>query len=171
MGDGADVLWKVTDNGFQRSAASLSSAAMKGSGGSLKFIITVGEALRTTLGAGNNCGEDEPVLGTPFIRQRLCVAVHLGIELTGVIHAPASMHVHSLWLPGVAEYKSVDMGIIVVTKDGRGGGHALVAQRPGNDVVFRGRRQLMQHFRTDEMNEEQTVAYVYIMHVQRIAFK
>jgi hypothetical protein len=78
---------------------------MKGSKGSLKFIIAVGKAWRTTPGGGNNCGEDEPVLGTPFIRQRWCAAAHLGIESIGVVHAPALIRAHSLRLPGVVEYK------------------------------------------------------------------
>jgi hypothetical protein len=68
MGDGEEVLLKLTGNSFQRLVASLSSAAMKGSEGSLKFVITVGEALRTTPGARKNCGEDGPVLGAKFIR-------------------------------------------------------------------------------------------------------
>jgi hypothetical protein len=61
MGDRAEVLWKLTGNGFQQSAASLSSAMMKGSRGLLKFIIVVGEALRTTL-----------VLGTIAFRTDRC---------------------------------------------------------------------------------------------------
>jgi hypothetical protein len=48
MKDRADVLWKLTVNGFHYSIASLSLAATKGSGGSLKFIVAVGEALGTT---------------------------------------------------------------------------------------------------------------------------
>jgi hypothetical protein len=37
-------------------------------GGSLNFIVMVGEALRTMPGGGNNCGEHGSVLGAPFIR-------------------------------------------------------------------------------------------------------
>jgi hypothetical protein len=78
---------------------------VKRSRGSLKFVIAVGEAWRTTPGGGNNCGEDESVLGTPFIWQRWCAVAHLGIESTSIVHALAIMRVHSLQLPGVVEYK------------------------------------------------------------------
>jgi hypothetical protein len=43
MGDGAEVPLKLAGNGFQRSVASLSSAAMQGSEWSLKFVVEVGE--------------------------------------------------------------------------------------------------------------------------------
>jgi hypothetical protein len=54
-----------------------------GSGGSLKFVVAVGEALRTTPGAGNNCGEDGPVLGAPFIRPWWSEAPHRGMQSAG----------------------------------------------------------------------------------------
>jgi hypothetical protein len=46
----------------------------------------------------------------------------------------------------------VDRGILMVIKVGRGGGLPLVAQRPGNEDVFRGRRQ---HFGNDERKKKQ----------------
>jgi hypothetical protein len=78
---------------------------MKGSGGSENLTGAAGEALRTTHGVRNGCGDNCPMLGTPFIRWRCCVVAHLGIKSIGVVPAPASMRFHSLRLPVVAEYK------------------------------------------------------------------
>jgi hypothetical protein len=41
--------------------------AMKGSGGMEKLVGAVGEASRMTDGVRNGCGEDSPMLQTPFI--------------------------------------------------------------------------------------------------------
>jgi hypothetical protein len=87
MKDRADVLWKLTVNGFHCSIASLSSAATKGSGGLLKFIVAVGEALGTTPSAGNNCIDDGPVLGGPFIQPWWSDTPHCGIQSTSGRHS------------------------------------------------------------------------------------
>jgi hypothetical protein len=66
-------------------------------------MSTVGEASRRMNSVRNGCGDDCPMLGTPFIRQGWCTAARLGIE--SGCGDPASMRYDSLQLPGPSECK------------------------------------------------------------------
>jgi hypothetical protein len=63
----ADLVWEIIDIGLGRMTVALRYVAMKGSGGMEKLVGAVGEASRMTDGVRNGCGEDSPMLQTPFI--------------------------------------------------------------------------------------------------------
>jgi hypothetical protein len=75
------LLLKIIKSNFRWKKVVLLATVMKGSDGSKNVIEVVGEALRMTNGVRNSCGDDCPVLGTPFIQWRWCTTAHLGIEL------------------------------------------------------------------------------------------
>jgi hypothetical protein len=73
-GEEADLVWEIIDSGLGWMTVALHYAAMNRSGGMEKLIGVVGETSRTMDGFRNGCGEDSPVLRTPFIRPIWCEA-------------------------------------------------------------------------------------------------
>jgi hypothetical protein len=75
-GELGKLLWKITISEFCWSNGCITRCSDEWSGGAS------GEASTTTDGVRNGCGDNCPVLRTPFIRRRWCMAGKLRIEST-----------------------------------------------------------------------------------------